>query len=477
MQCPDGSPPPCRGARAAPVTVAVMPFANLSHDSSDDYLASGLTDEITERLAQVERLAVTSAAVMRRYHGDADPRQVATSVHAASLVSGSVRREHQRLRISVELIRARDGIVAWNRSFDQPDSTLLDLQAEIGQNVATAIVGRLLPGERAALSLRRERAPAAYDHYLRGQYAVGLRTPASIERALQEFDLAIQADSAYGDAWAGRAFAYYELGGPYHDTTAGVSRDSADALFRSSAMHAIRVDTLSARAWLAASEADSTHRRAWMERALALSPRDPMILLSLAGVASNAGDSAARYSYLRRAADAAPTDPVTLLNLGLMEYYRRRYLPASRWMDSAIGFRPEAPYFYSDRAHARIQLGDTAGARADVAETRRLGNDTAAAALEVLLALRGGDSAAARAGAAALKARVARLVCYYNFNCFEVALALAAAGDGDGAIALLDRTGPRDGPMPWLDFEEFQALQPDPRFARIKASYLARGRP
>src|SRR5690242_10178662 len=153
FQCPDGTPPPCRTTPhpAAPVTVAVLPFDNLSRDTNDAYIASGLTQEITDKLSLVERLTVTSSAVMRHYRGDEDPRRVAANLRVAHLVAGTIRHERQRLRISVELIRARDGVVAWNRAFDQPDSTLLDIQETIARSVATSITGRLFPGERAAL--------------------------------------------------------------------------------------------------------------------------------------------------------------------------------------------------------------------------------------------------------------------------------------------------------------------------------------
>src|SRR5262245_16966516 len=68
-QCPDGSPPPCAGARPAPASVAVLYFDNLSRDTADLYLADGLTEELISRLNQVERLQVKSRTAVQRFRG------------------------------------------------------------------------------------------------------------------------------------------------------------------------------------------------------------------------------------------------------------------------------------------------------------------------------------------------------------------------------------------------------------------------
>jgi TolB-like protein len=116
----------------------VLPFDNLSRDTGDAYLARDLTEEITNRLVKLERLTVTSATVMRRYRGSDNPRAVAQTLHVAYLVSGSVRRDRDRLRIAVELLRASDGVSPWTDVFDRRDTSLLDIQIQIAQSVAAS---------------------------------------------------------------------------------------------------------------------------------------------------------------------------------------------------------------------------------------------------------------------------------------------------------------------------------------------------
>ena len=473
FQCPDGTPPPCRGARAAAatITVAVLPFDNLSRDTNDSYLASGLTEEITGRLSMVERLTVTSSAVMRHYRGDEDPRRVATNLRVAHLVAGTIRHERQRLRISVELIRARDGVVAWNRAFDQPDSTLLDIQEAIARSVATSITGRLLPEERAALQVPRHPS-AAHDHFLRGTYAFGSRTTSSLRRAVQEFELAIQIDSAYGDALAMLANTWYLLGSGYYDSSLGEPREALMERGRALARRALERDSMSSRAWGIASTvvADTARQRYLLERALVLDPNNAEALVGMANLSQRAGDMAARERYLRRAVAVDPTQSISLLILGMHLAFQGRYAEGRAWLDSAIVFHPEAPYFYSDRAHVRLAQGDTSGVRDDAEMTRRLGNDTAATALLVALAARSGDSTALRAGAAWLRAH-SPADCRFNFNCVEVALGLVAAGDVDGALAMLEKAWTAQNALllDWQTMPGFDPIRGDPRFRRLVA--------
>src|SRR3989442_8191277 len=140
LQCPDGPPPPCRGARAppgrkpgvTPTSIAVLYFDNLSRDTSDAYLADGLTEEIIARLGQLERLAVKSRAAVQRFRrSGTDPLAAARALRVARLVTGSVRRAGNRLRVTVELVRASDREHVWGDLYDRPDADLLAVEEDV----------------------------------------------------------------------------------------------------------------------------------------------------------------------------------------------------------------------------------------------------------------------------------------------------------------------------------------------------------
>ena len=167
LQCPDGSPPPCRVARAdagpkpgvPPNSVAVLYFDNLSRDTADAYMADGLTEELIGRLGQVERLTVKSRFAVRRFRGTTteDPATVGRALGVAHLVTGSIRRSGNRVRVTVELMRVAGGDREWGEQYDRTEADLLVIQEEIARRVATAVAGRLLPTERARLAVRPTR--------------------------------------------------------------------------------------------------------------------------------------------------------------------------------------------------------------------------------------------------------------------------------------------------------------------------------
>src|SRR5256885_1034686 len=178
-QCPDGAPPPCRTATRpvsvpAPNSVAVLYFDNLSADTTDAYLADGLTEEVAARLGDIRRLMVKQASregVRRLREASPDyriPMGRAMAVHY--LVEGSVRRAGPRVRVVARLVNAANGFRTWGQTYDRATTDLLSLQEDIATEVATAIAGQLAPAERTALAERSTVNPEAHEHFLRGNH-------------------------------------------------------------------------------------------------------------------------------------------------------------------------------------------------------------------------------------------------------------------------------------------------------------------
>src|SRR4051812_42578690 len=256
FQCPDGSPPPCaraaaRGASApAPTSVAVLYFDNLSRDTSDTYLAEGLTDELITRLGQVDRLQVKSRGAVRRFRGDAaaDPTIVGRALGVAHLVSGSVRRSGDRLRVTVELTRAATGAHVWGDVYDRTSSDLMSVESDIASAIATAVGGRLAPNERQGITARPTTNPEAYDHVLRGDFLLARRNGADARRAVSEYEQAVSLDPRFARAWAHLGltwFLFVDWDWPHP----GLTRDSIIALASVASGRALAIDSLSADAW------------------------------------------------------------------------------------------------------------------------------------------------------------------------------------------------------------------------------------
>ncbi len=114
------------------MSVAVLDFDNLSHDTSDTYLSEGLTEELTSQLGQLERLRVASRTAVRRLRDVSHMPlpDISRALNVAYLVNGSVRRSGQHLRVTVELLRAATGAQVWSNQYDRSEQVIRELLAE-----------------------------------------------------------------------------------------------------------------------------------------------------------------------------------------------------------------------------------------------------------------------------------------------------------------------------------------------------------
>jgi TolB-like protein/Tfp pilus assembly protein PilF len=484
-QCPDGTPPPCAArparlaAAPAPNSVAVMYLDNQSRDTSDAYLADGLTEEITTKLGQIGRLAVTSNTTMRRYRSApaVEPAEMGRILRVAQLVSGSIRRAGHRIRVNVELLRARDGVQLWADAYDRTDADLLAIEEDVARAVASAIAGRLLPGEQATLAARPTRNPEAYDHLLRGNFSIAQRTPAAARRALAEYQAAAALDPTFALAYGriGLCYALFiDWGWPFP----GVTGDSLLILGSAAADRALQLDSQSTDGWMA---------RAYMQvylnpttfegslpafaRAIALDPKNAEAHHQYASILMSMGRDSAAAEEFRRALSLDPLRAITLDNFGGMRYLEHRMDEALRLLDSSIAADPQAYYAYVDRADMRLTRGDVAGARADVEASVRtrpgdyiLSSEPLVATLEAF----SGDTAAARA-------RLARVIAglpdpaHPEYTAGQwLALAYLRVGDRERALSVLESVRPR-GINLWFIMREpgFDPMRDTPRFRAL----------
>jgi TolB-like protein len=409
-QCPDGSPPPCArpaaGARAAPpaTSVAVLYFDNASRDTADAYLADGITEEIISRLGQVARIQVKSRYLVRRYRGgmDEDPATIGRTLGVASIVTGSVRRGGNRVRVTAEMVRTASGDVVWSERYDRDDADVLTLQGDLASAVATAIAGRLAPAERQALAAQPTRSREAWDRFVRGNYFLARRTPEAHARAVEEFVAAAQLDPGFTRARARAGYAY-GVAAWRSDPVNGLAPDSSSRLARQAADRAVRADPRSSDAWMALSVAQLQRpeslaaARVSAERALALDTANAEAEHVHAWTLFYQGRTDDAVAAWRRALALEPGRPITLATLGWVAGIGRHWAEAERLYDSAVVFDPGFLQAYRQRAVFRFENGDTAGMRADNAALAALTRDGSYDSVSrALTALRAGDSTVLR---------------------------------------------------------------------------------
>jgi TolB-like protein/Tfp pilus assembly protein PilF len=476
-QCPDGSTPPCRSAARAVASpaansVAVLYFDNLSRDSADTYLADGFTEELMSRLTQVEALRVKSRTAVRQMRNrDDDPTVIGRTLGVAQLISGSVMPNRGRIRVNVELTRVATGNTVWARSYDRPAEDLINVQAEIAESIAVNVGGRLAPEERKRIDQKETQNPRAADHMMRARFEIQRNTPSGNMRAVREAESALRYDPRLLNAYALLSGAYSNMSTIYFAPDLGLSRDSLAALGRHWLARAVRIDSTASVVLQARVNALERPGKSldWLAQAVAQEPRNASLRNSYGIQLRLFGRDSAAAEELKRVVDMEPDRVITLNNLGQTLLNMGRPREAVVWLDSAVTFRPEAPFYYMEAALGRLQLGDTTGAKAFAERAAMHGAPDNQREILALIDARRGDTASARARVAGLESAIANIECVASHQCLEIAFTLGAVGERERALAILERMKTRDYVWEayWLTRREFDPIRSDPRFQAV----------
>jgi serine/threonine-protein kinase len=189
--------------RPEPVSVAVLPFLNLTGGPDDQYVGDGLADDLINALVRIPGLRViarTSSFVFT--DRGRDVREIGRRLGATWLIEGSVRRDRKRVRISAQLVNSRDGLHAWSECFDRQLTDLFAIQDEIAQAIASALQVKLASG---APVKRQTSDLAAYGLWVKGRSISQQFTPGSIAQARQCYEGAIARDPAFARPYFGLA--------------------------------------------------------------------------------------------------------------------------------------------------------------------------------------------------------------------------------------------------------------------------------
>jgi TolB-like protein/Tfp pilus assembly protein PilF len=185
--------------------LAVLPFANLSGDVGQEYLSDGMTEELIAQVGRVHPggLGVIGRSSSMHFKGKAmSVEQVGRELGVDYLLSGSIRRAGERIRVTAELVRVRDQVQVWNGSYDRELRDVIDLQIEVARAIAVEMPVSQTAQERARPASSRPVKPGAYESYLRGRRFWNEYTLESMRKAIEHFEKALAEDPGYAPAWA-----------------------------------------------------------------------------------------------------------------------------------------------------------------------------------------------------------------------------------------------------------------------------------
>jgi TolB-like protein/DNA-binding winged helix-turn-helix (wHTH) protein/Tfp pilus assembly protein PilF len=202
-----------RTAATSPIrSIAVLPLDNLSGDSSQDYFADAMTDELITDLAKVGALRVTSRTTVALYrHTHKTLPEIARELNVDGIVEGSVVRSGQRVRITAQLIHASADQHVWAESYERDLGDVLLLQSDVAQAITQQVRAQLTPELKEQFGAARPVNPGAYEAYLKGRYYIyntSYTDALLLNQAKTNFEVAIRKDPNFSAAYSGLAETY-----------------------------------------------------------------------------------------------------------------------------------------------------------------------------------------------------------------------------------------------------------------------------
>lgn len=346
-------------------SVAVLPFTTAG-TGNDRYLGEGIAEEILHRLATVEGLDVVARTSSFALEGTPrDVRSMGRKLGAHYVLEGSVRRQHDRARVSTRLIEAATGFTVWSATLDRELSDVFAVQDEIGRSVVEELRRALGQTFRLPPATERTADFEAYELYLKGRYHFNRRSLDDARSALRHFEAAVARDSSFAPAYAGLADVYTLL--PYYRAAraAHVLERAKWAALRAIALDSTLSDPHSTLGWIGFTyEWDWGKAEREFETALRLNPSSSNALhfysLFLARVR---GDHQQAIALAERAQRLDPLAPVIHTGAGAVFYHARRY-------DMAETAHRQALALDSTYSVARYMLAEVHLARGRAADAR-----------------------------------------------------------------------------------------------------------
>jgi eukaryotic-like serine/threonine-protein kinase len=441
-------------------SIAVLPFLDLSEAKDQEYFCDGMSEEILDALAKVDGLRVVARTSSFSFKGkNPDVSDLGKKLNVENVVEGSVRRDGNRVRISAQLINARNGLQLWSETYERELQGVFALQDEITRAIVDALKIKLA----ISLPVHEQRNTEGYDLYLQGLYFSNKGSEEDLRKALSFFQRSLEKDPTFSRAWTGIAKVWFFL--------ADVHVKPLDAYPQSkaAALKAIALDENDAEAHCYLGEAkrildwDLTGENAELDRALQLDPNSAPVHFFLALLPLFRGELKEGLGLVLEAEKLDPLSPI-------ISYVATAAYLADKRIDEAIiagqrTQRLDRHYFYLDSnlAAAYREKGNFAEAIAlytKAQEEQRFPSS----GLAITYARMGQHAEAKKILDQLLQERQTRYV-----SAQTIAAVYVAFGEKEEAFRWLERAAAEHcGTLQWIAFlPEFGALRSDARFPQF----------
>jgi len=442
-------------------SIAVLPFVDLSQAKDQEYFCDGISEEILDTLAKVEGLRVVARTSSFSFKGkNANVSEIAQRLNVQNVLEGSLRREGNRIRITAQLINARDGFHLWSETYERELQGVFSVQDEITRAIVDALKIKLAIAPIAQLQPNSE----AHDLYLQGLYFSNKSGEEDLRRSLDFFQRALQKDPNYAKAWTGIAKAWEWLADVY------VKPLEAYPAVRTAATKAIELDDKEAEAHVYLGDSqrvlnwDVAGCDAELKRALQLDPNCGVAhVFTALSIASQGGAEAAALIHIREAVKVDPLSPMISTFAGFIDIAYGR-------LDDAIAKGRRTQLLDPNYLYLGSQLAVAYREKGMFAEALELYKKTAEATaipepgLAITYARMGRRNDAER-----VLNEVKTFAATHYFAGEEIASIYVALGDNNAAFQWLERAyNEHSGSLHGIVARPiFRPLHSDPRFAAL----------
>jgi TolB-like protein/DNA-binding winged helix-turn-helix (wHTH) protein/tetratricopeptide (TPR) repeat protein len=425
------------GKRVPPVadtiSIVVLPFLDITADKNDQAFCDGLTEELSNWLAQIPTLRVVARTSAFAYRGkEVDVRSIGRALGTTHVLEGSLRRSGNQLRVTTQLVSAKDGYRIWSATFDRTMEDVVKIQEEVARSVADSLEIRLTERASQRLAAREGGAPQAYQLYLLGRHHQQQLTRESNNRAIELYRQALALDDHFALAYAMLAHAYINQSYLNGFSVKDVAAKAEPLLATGLRLNPNLPDLYTTRGGLRSDQGRYDDALTDLRHAIDLNPNDTQAISEMGYVnITNARPREALASY----SAAALLDPldfnlharrcIALADMARFDEadsacaHARALAPdaswgyvASSWLESARGridealkwnamalkSSPDEFELYDDRANLLLTLGLPAQARDTLNRARTAGGNDEAIAVrlaEITFYERGAAAAAA----------------------------------------------------------------------------------
>jgi len=389
-------------------SIAVLPFADMSVDSSQGYFTDGIAEEILNVLAKVDGLHVAARTSSFAFRGiDKDIREIGRLLNVRTILEGSIRKSGDQIRMTAQLINVEDGYHIWSETYERKLEDVFAIQDEIASAIATALVDSFAGLEQKPTS--RSSDLAAFEAYRTGRLHWWRRSPGELQKAITLFAKALEHDPSFAPAYAGIADSWLllslygnltnmkatERAMPMIEKALAIDPESAEAFAalglarwqigqrdagESALRQAIKLneDYIPAYLWLGGLLGDLgrlPEESQILQQAMAIDPLNELLAINYAGSLSNRGDYEAGKDLLQGLISLRP-DSATLLRISSGHAMQNGDLVGGwRYANQSYELEPDSPAVIQTLASAWESVGVTDKAERLLLDGLEIAND------------------------------------------------------------------------------------------------------